>query len=497
MQRRTVSKPQTFLRRLSGLGSSIKERASVIERWAIQKIDKAPLASFFTLLFAALVLIIIGNVIRTPKVEQSANVHTPKEVSVFTIGTSPKVSVSGKVDKSGVITIIAQTAGVVSGIWVTEGQSVDRGGSLVSLSTNYQGGVLPSVQRQLAQANFEYVVSNYDIQKDMIQKRRDIANTADTQADDMRDIASKSLDDTRNLISLDENIAASLDIQLAYLESINVGGASDSAILQVKQAKAGILTALTSLKNGLRTAEYQSSPDKAPAHIADKSRELTNVQLDLETKALDLNREISELNLRMAQIGESLMYPASPIAGIVERVSVHVGDVVSPGMTLMTIKGNATTTNIIALVSSDLARRVSRFEQATISLRDTDIRLIPRYISSEPTDGSLHSVVFTLPAGYEESVANKSYVPVQLPVSGPRSLTSIPFIPIDAVYQTQTDAYIFIATQSAQSAYIAQSKKVTLGQLIGSYVEVKDGVNASDKVIIDRVVSSGDTVSIR
>lgn len=473
---------------------SIKDRAYRFERFVVKRINQAPMQTFFILLGACLALIVIGNILRQPKPAPAESAATPKKVMVYSIGESPKVQVSAKIEKSGVITMVAQTAGIVQAINGTDGGSISRGYQLFSLSTNYQGGTIPSITRAIAQKNKEFVDASFDTQKEMIGKRRDVANAADAQADDYRNITNQSIEGTKSLISLNEEILTSLDGQLAYLESTNVAGANDSAILEVKSAKSGVVSGLNALKSGLRTSEYTQDEDNAPARMSNLSRELTNQQLDIELKALELNRELSGLNLRIAQIAESLMYPASPISGTIERINVRVGDSVNPGTVLATIKGNVTTSTAVALVSQDLANHISRIEPGVLLIGSQRVSVLPRHISSEPTDGVLYSVMFTIPDEYKDAVANKSYLTVELPVSTQKSTYSVPFVPIDAVYQTQNDAYLFIASKSANT-YMVESRTVTLGPVVGSYVEIMKGVSAADQVILDRTVSSGDTVT--
>lgn len=482
-------------RRIKTSLNIFRARVGLIDRWIVKQINKAPVQSFLILLGVCLALIVIGNIMRQPKPAPKDAVLAPKQVSVYSIGESPKVQVSAKIEKSGVITMVAQTAGIVQFINGTEGSIVSRGTQLFTLSTNYLGGTIPSVTRAIAQKNKEFVDASFDTQKQMIDARRNIANSADAQADDYRNITNKSIDDTKTLITLNEDILSSLDSQLTYLESTNVGGANDSAIMEVKSAKSGVITGLNALKNGLRTSEYTQNEDNAPARISNLSRELTNKQLDIETKALELNRELSGLNLRIAQIGESLMYPSSPVSGVVERINVKVGDSVNPGSILATIKGNVTTSTAVALVSEDLAKHISRLEPGILVIGSQRVSVQPRHISSEPTDGLLHSVVFTIPDEYNHVLANKSYLTVELPVSTQKSTASVPFVPLDAIYQTQSDAFLFIASRSAQGKFIVESRTVTLGQVIGSYVEIMKGLTAADQVILDRSVSSGDAVA--
>jgi multidrug efflux pump subunit AcrA (membrane-fusion protein) len=457
-------------------------------------VERRPLVSFFSLLGLLLVLIIAGNFLRQPKAEPTAVAQPAKAVDVFGIGVSPRVQVSAKIDKSGVVTLVAQTPGIIQAINKLEGDQVYSGEWIFSLSTNYQGGNIQSLSRQIAQKNLDFVEDNYETQKQMISKRRDIANSADTQSDELRDISSKSIDETKSLITLNEQVLNYYDDQINTLES---GGATDAVLNPIREGKSRTLQGLSSLRSALRNSEYQTSGDQEPARISNISRELTNQQLDIEEKGLALNREISKLNLRIAQVSEALMYPSSPVAGTVERIHVRIGDAVNPGTKLATITGSKLSAKAVALVSSSMASSLSGLEKSRLRAGDRVLELSPQYVSTEPTDGQLHSVTYMIPEEYTDEFKNGSYVTVEIPVSKPMSLSSIIFVPLDSVYQTQTDSYVFVASPQKGGKYKAESRNITLGNVVGSYVEVRKGLKEEDQVITNRDVVSGDLVSIK
>src|SRR5216683_6438959 len=82
----------------------------------IVRIQRYPLPSFFVSLGVLLLLIILSNILGAPKSQTGNQTPPVKQVSAYHIGTAPKISLEAKVDKSDVITIVAQSAGVVSSI---------------------------------------------------------------------------------------------------------------------------------------------------------------------------------------------------------------------------------------------------------------------------------------------------------------------------------------------------------------------------------------------
>lgn len=473
------------------LFAKIKNLISSISGKIIRQIDKRPLASFFTLLGTVILLIVAGNVIRNPAPREEERIRSVKEVDVYSIGKAPVVRVQAKIEKSGVIKITALSGGIVQKIYKKEGDTVSRGTWLLWLSSNYQGGTAPSLTRQIAEKNFNFIKNTYDAQKEIVTKNREVAEKMESQAADLREIGSKSVDDTKSLISLNENVLSMLDEQLRQLESIDVNGSSSAAILQVKQGKAAVVAGLNQAKAALRSTEYQTNSDNEPAALARLQKETTLKQLEVQEKSLDLNKDISLLNLRLAQIQESLMYPVSPLEGTVERIYVKVGQNVAPGTLLATVTGNATTASAVAAVSRRIAQNASRLEASSLRINGQTVQAFPSYISTEPTEGTLHSILFTVPDGEANKVANDQIVTVDIPVGVAQSNGVMPYVPLDSLYQTGTDSYLYVIATKDGKSY-AQSRKVLLGEVMGEYVEVKSGIGTGDQVIIDRNVIEGD-----
>lgn len=472
--------------------SQIRTRATLLGRRLSQTIDRRPLGSFFGLLGILLLLIIVGNILRQPPKTEEAEAVTPKQVEIYGIGKAPKIALNAKIEKSGVIALNAQSPGFVQTILKFEGEQVYKGTQLLWLSTNAQGGTIQSVSRQIAQQSYDFTVSNFDAQVEMIHKRREIAEKMDDNADDLREITDKSLGDTRNLISLNEQILSTLDLQL---EALGGSSSTSSAVLQVQQARSGVLSALSGLRSGLRSAEFQASDDEPGADASDLQKDVAIKGLDLEEKSLTLNKELARLNLIISQITESLMYPAAPCNGVVERVYVKPGEAVGPGTPIASIKCDKNATTAIVAVSSAIAKSVSRIEKSTASIGSEMITLTPRYITQEPTEGSLHAIIFDIPEEQATKLSDGASLTINVPVGAAKTTSIVPFVPLDAVYQTNTDAYLYVATTEGEKM-VAHSKPITLGSVMGSFVEVTDGLTEADQVIVDRNVLEGDVVSI-
>ena len=72
------------------------------------------------------------------------------------------MTVTGEIEKSGVVTVVALTPGIVSKINFREGASVSKGTVLMNLATNYQGGNASRAQRQIAGVQYQNILDTYE-----------------------------------------------------------------------------------------------------------------------------------------------------------------------------------------------------------------------------------------------------------------------------------------------------------------------------------------------
>lgn len=459
----------------------------------LKPVRRWPVASFFVALGLLILLVAVSNFWRNSKIQTLPDqAESSKAVNTYKISKSALVKVQGEVEKSGVTTVISQTNGVVYRIAVKEGQTVHRGDQLIKLSSTALGASVATIQRQLAQKQYENLIDTYDVQIDLNEKQKRLAELADQNSDELRNLANKSAEDTRGVIDLNENIISKINDNLQSLKQNNVNGSNDELIFQTEQLQAQYSSGLSQLQSALRNSEYQASDDMPPADLADVQRELTTKQLDLQRQALDLSKELSHLNLRLAQIGEAMMSPTAPVSGTVEYVYVKKNQVVTPGTSLVLISGDEGQVQVKAFVGDNLVKQVSRLFPSKLYIDDVEYETMPDWISNEPVSNQLFSIIYNLPAKFSKSVTNGDYVSIDLPIEINQSgLTENQFlVPLDAVFQTQTQSFVLVIKDDR-----ALSKEVSLGKIVGSYVYVTSGLDANDVVITDRTVTAGDLVT--
>lgn len=467
----------------------LKNRILELSRIVKARVRRKPLLSFLVSLGMLFLLIALGNILSQPDKEEEKAEKVAKKVSVYSVGKAPILGFSAKVEKSGVIQIFAQASGIVATIHFVEGDSVEEDWTLLSLSANYQGDNSAFIARQIAQNQYSLVSQTHAPQKEIIAKSREIAEKTDVSSDELRAISEQSVSESRSLINLNNEIISTLDKNLENYTATNSAGINDTLILSTKQIKSQFLAANNGLNTSLRLTEYQVDEDNPQARLSNLQKEITLKQLEIQEKTLALNLEISRLQLRLAQMTESLMYPAAPVAARVERVHAAIGQLVNPGTLLFTLSAIDPEVTAEILVPREIAQSISRVESSTLYIDGKTFKTIPRYISSEATNGQQYSVLYSIPQEYWSQLTNKGYISVDVPIGLPNTSSTVPFIPIDSVYQTQDEAYIFVAKEGK-----ARSKIVSLGVVYGRFVEVLSGLAEGDAIIVDRNVLAGDEI---
>ncbi len=452
-----------------------------------------PLFIMLLLLVIIFGLIVIGHSIRNGNHEEEEAQEKVLPIRVFRIGTTPTVSSLAKIEKKNVIKVRAQKPGIVQKLYVKEGEHIpSKGKTLAYISDNYQGGNSATINRQIAQKQYQNTQETYPLNKDLIAKQKEQADKVDENSDELRKITEDSIDETKSLIDLNEEIITYLDENIERYEATDSGNVNRDQIAGAKQLKSSYQSALNGLKTSLRNAEYQTDDDEAYAELSDLTKDITKKQLELQEKALDLSLQISELQYRLAQVGESTAHPTSFSNGDVEKIHVRLGQSVNPGDVLFTISGCDKAATITALVTQQIAASISPFTASSLQLTNGQVlSLVPVYVSKEATDGTMYSVEFSLPEDVYSQVTDGEYLQIEIPVGYPDTSAVVPFIPLDAVYQSSEGAFVFIHQDGT-----AQMKPVQLGEVYGQFVQVNQGLETADQVILNRNVIQGDTVEL-
>lgn len=214
-------------------------------------------------------------------------------------------------------------------------------------------------------------------------------------------------------------------------------------------------------------------------------------QYKIQEQNVLLDRDVAQLQTQQAQINTARNYPASPLTGTVEKIHITLGDLITQGTDLITLKGEGEITTTV-LLPQRIASRIDTEGDHFTTINGEKITLTPLYLSRVSTNGQNYALVLEIPERFRESLADNGFLDISLALQKDASPDSEEYlIPIDSVTLTTDSAFVFVEQNGK-----AQSKTITTEEVIGQYVVVKKGLSSEDRIILNRQVRDGDPVSV-
>lgn len=387
-----------------------------------QFVSKHPLLSFIIVLALLVVLILISNWIQQPSKNMNEKPQETKKVEIYQLN-GKEINTSAKIVNQGVVTVVAQSGGVVQKVNVRAGQKVGRGQSLVSLSTNYQGDNIAALQEEMAQESFLTAHANlWDQQK--IQE------------------ISQDLSDRQ----------------------------SDKTILNTN--------------------------DGWVVYNLEQTKNSTDLQADIGARATQLQYDSAETNYKIAQVSASLMKPASPFYGTVEKVFVKEGDLIGAGQSIAIVRSSNSDSKVKLTISlpGSIIQYLDQKQEAQFSFDGQNYSAIFDFIPSVPTSGNIYNLDLSVK---DKTIAgqlpNQEYLKVILPLT----TNNQNLIPLNAVYQTQDKNYLYVAQCDESNKCVAVQKEVELGEIVGNLVLVTSGLEDQQKIILNQGLLDQQLISIQ
>lgn len=464
-------------------------QSAVMSRWqavrAFAAVQYARTVSFARTrkiwLFAAVVLLFIAlfatalitNEPEEQAVEQQARAL---EVKAMTFGESQiEEDAVGVIKNLTSLTLVAQSAGPVQSVKSTEGARVQRGTVLVQQESAYAAGNAAAIQAQIAGKNYDLAQESLKATATQVSLNREQAEKVRENTEELRKIAEESIDETKTLISLSEEIVESIE---KSIENAQSESAKDALKSQLLAAKSGLFQS----RSALRSLEYQVSTESPQYDLADIQKQLIFETTELQLKSAQIQKDIAYLGLRSAQIGVAATRVTAPIAGTVERILVQPGQFLSPGTPVAVVKGE-TKLSLEIQVAGRVALQVDPEGFVTVDLGSQQISLPITHVSSAPINGQMYQVIAEVPAQYATFVYENQTVPVTLPMYDLSIDEGHSFIPLDALFVSNTGSSVFIVQDGT-----AVRKEVETGEIVGTSIEVKTGLMPGEIVILDRRV---------
>lgn len=201
----------------------------------------------------------------------------------------------------------------------------------------------------------------------------------------------------------------------------------------------------------------------------------TEIQyLQAKNNKESLERRLSTLN---AQLSQSVV--TAPISGIVDQVSVKVGQSAAPGIGLVRVV-NLSQLKVVAKVSDSYSGSVRKGDAVLIRFPDLNRELNSR-ISFVSTTVDALSRTFTIEAPLPSDNSLKPNMLAQIKIND-QTLANAIVINQNLIQSTENGQLVYVAVNEGGKK-IAKARTVKTGQSYGGKIEIKQGLKAGDQLV--------------
>jgi multidrug efflux pump subunit AcrA (membrane-fusion protein) len=223
---------------------------------------------------------------------------------------------------------------------------------------------------------------------------------------------------------------------------------------------------------------------------------LTDTEQDIALEELKKERatrrstlEQNALSLQISNVSDAVLKPKTFASGTVQSISVKRGDLVSAGQVLATINAPAGATTLEAFLDPETARLFDPTKEANLTIDDLTLSLLPTYFAQSENENGLFSVLFTLSPDMTSKITNGEFLRMSLPLK--KGMPNFTLVPLDAVFQDDQEAWVLVEKDGK-----AEARKVIVGNLYGSFASILSGLEEHDRILLNRSIIAGDSVSL-
>ncbi len=418
--------------------------------------------------------------------------------AVTRVGTS--ILASGTVEGKNSTVVIAPAAGVVTELFVRDGTRVSAGTPLFRIGgangTPHQFETQMKVA--LTQANAAINAFNTTSQSNQVALNGAYLGyysaVNQTQASQLDQ---QVLDINRSQL---ETTISKLSDALSNLQSARSATTDATQIAALDKQISDTQTGITTAQTQIRVSELSQQSIIQKSGLTDSSS-FAQQQSMLQIPTTQLRNEGSLSQARtQAEIArssyetaktqyESLVVRAQS-AGIVTGFDLAVGSPVSPQTPAAVIVNNGLLTADVG-VNEDDAYRIDNNTYVTVRVGDQPKKT--RIISISPTVDPVSKKVMITVAIPANTIRVNGVADVTFSADQLTSKLKVLYVPLDCVIVSTEETFVFVVDNN-----IAHKKTVTRGKIVQDRVEILDGLNENDFVVLDgaKNVFDGQTVSV-
>ena len=412
-----------------------------------------------------------------------------KRIEIFTVGQNPTTlsfTKNGQLQSGSTSFVIPQTSGTVTDIKVEVGDKVSENQTLItlgkSLSTdsaalNYKSALEGlekledtrfktdyAAQKSIDQALIGYYTALEGVQNAITSKEH-----AEDIADEQTDLLEDAIDD------LEDTLDDLNDDNPSYIE---VETALEQAESQLEQLEIGHEAQMDQMIYGISMA-------KAQLEASINSVETVQTQYSLQFIQIDSTILQAETGADLARLQQQARNVKAPISGTVTNIQTEVGSFASPGQILLTIE-NIQELKVTTYLAPEETAMVNEGSLVSITTSTSSTTGLINYISPTLSQNGKAEVEISLSDKknlYSGEIVEITFTP------NLQNLATL--IPLNSIIIE--DEQYFINTVSSDKTI--ERIEVQIGQIIGQYVEILEGVNFGTKVALSTVfLREGDAV---
>lgn len=264
-------------------------------------------------------------------------------------------------------------------------------------------------------------------------------------------------------------------------------GGSTELSKRLAEESARLTTELAAIDKDIFALEEKKT--RHDSSITDTEQNIALEQLKKDRATRRSTLEQNALSLQLSNVSDAVLKPKTFTSGTVQSITVRRGDLVSAGQVLATIRATRGATTLEAFLDPKTARIFDTTKEAKLQIGNEAVSLRPTYFAQSENENGLFSVLFTLSQDVEGKITNGEFLKVSLPLR--KDAEALALVPIDAIFQDDKNASVLVERDGK-----AVSVAVTLGNLYGSFAEIRSGLTADDRIILNRAVLSGDSVAV-
>jgi len=267
---------------------------------------------------------------------------------------------------------------------------------------------------------------------------------------------------------------------LLQLEGVEVG-------LQVEQARNSLESTRTTYENMLKNKERMDSLYKEGI-ISQKDWEDFNLQVkNLESQIRQL-----EISLALAETQVDNLRVEAPISGVITSVSVEEGNFLSPGVPFMTL-ANLDEIYVEAAVSEALVNKFKPGDKVKVvvqALDKAEFTGVVETVDLVPNQAKLYPVKILL-TNKDNRLKPGMFAEVQLRNEYRENIIAVP---VETVIDNRSEQFVFVVEEGK-----AVKKPVKLGLTDGKMVEILEGLNEGEELIVvgQNYLADQDAVEVR